>query len=364
MNRFDRTRTIIRLIIWSTLTLWSAHGWAQATETTEETSDNDDTPTTQTENTPPQAPRPRYPSNTRQQMEMLASQLDNKETTQWINNGEDTFLAIWNADRTGDAKGAILIIHAEGEHPAWPQTTRPLHDTLPDYGWATMAVHLPNPYHTPIPQRTLATRSTVNNNGDTATETEVKAEAELSTAPPQDITLNTTPSTTSNTIDIEATSSDRLAAALQFLHDKGQFNIILMGSGIGAIRTHHFIKSITPIVTDKNLREKLEKPIQASIIFNARNQLPKDNNAFDEWFFDPEIPVLDIYTASDVRNKKEAAYRKILGKRKRAIKHDQIKIVSINHETSWQENILSRRIRSFLEANLKGIEVNKNKKNN
>jgi hypothetical protein len=370
MNRFDRTRTahkVSTVIIWGIITLLAPYGWAQAEKTphtpekpnTEAADTNSTTP--HTEQSSKHTPRPRHPSSPHQQMEILARQLDNDETTQWINNGDDTFLAIWNADRTGDAKGAILIIHAEGEHPTWPRTTRPLHDSLPDYGWATMAIHLPNPHKKTTSPRTLPVKTATLITTQDNHEAQVAAKKPTSTQSAIPPSSSTHSSTKPIMINTESMSNDRLEAALQFLHDKGQFNVILMGSGVGAIRAHHFIKSITPIITDKKLKEKLEKPIQASIIFNARNRLPTDNNNFDAWFFDPEIPVLDIYTTHDIRNQKEAHIRKVLGKRKKVIKHDQIKIIHMNYEATWKENILSRRIRSFLEKNLKGIEINKDK---
>jgi hypothetical protein len=110
-------------------------------------------------------------------MQLLASQLEDKKSTQWLSAGEEPFLAIWQADRTGDAKGAVLIIHAEGEHPAWPQTTKPQHDSLPDYGWATMAIHLPNPLSPTTPKRTIETKvlqkKTNNSESDPEASTEV-----------------------------------------------------------------------------------------------------------------------------------------------------------------------------------------------
>lgn len=349
------------MIILCVFSLSTQHGWAQPPETPEkspststEASDNNTSLPNDPIRLDSKAPRQRHPANTQQSMKLLADHLNNNETIEWIDSAGEPFLAVWNADRTGDAKGAVLIVHAEGEHPAWPQTTRPLHDSLPDYGWATMAIHLPNPHSKPVPKRTIATRATVNTTSDSTTPT-ADDKPETDTPP----TPAPTPTATAATRDTEKISSERLAAALQFLHEKGQFNVILMGSGVGAIRTHLFMKSITPIITDERLRKRFEKPIQASIIFNARNRLPTENKDFSEWFFDPEIPVLDIYTTEDIRNQQAAYTRKILGKREKVVTHSQIKIATINYEKSWQENILSRRVRSFLEAYLKGIEVNR-----
>jgi hypothetical protein len=360
-------------------TLPSFYSWGQAENTTAPAAE-ETTPPEETIKTPPlrlnsRVYRPTYPLNTQHHMQLLASQLEDKKAIQWLTAGEETFLAIWQADRSGDAKGAVLIIHAEGEHPAWPQTTKPLHDSLPDYGWATMAIHLPNPLSPSSPRRTIETKvvqkkiETPENDAETSTdekntEDPVKKQTEdnassNSVAPTPTPTEEPQPPTTKIAIDTELSTEQRLVSALQFLHGKGQFNIVIMGSGIGAIRSHKFIKSITPVITNKALKDKLEKPIRASIIFNARNQLPNKNEEYQDWFFDPEIPVLDIYTASDPRNRKEARARKILGKQEKAITHSQIKIAEITYEKSWGENQLSRRIRSFLDAFLQGIEIDK-----
>lgn len=302
-------------------------------------------------------PRSQYPLNTEHYMQILAKDLNDEEAIAWIEeDNTPPFLALWHSDRTGNAKGAILIIHAEGEHPAWPQTTLPLHDSLPDHGWATMAIHLPDPTPKAISERTLAVKTSHTNTENP--EQNPKNSTKETTG---ENTINTTKEaeSTSTKNKPESASYRRLEAALEFLHSKGQYNIIIMGSGVGAIRTHRFIKEITPVITDPRLKAKFEKPIRASVIFNARNQLPNEKSIYKEWFADPEIPVLDIYTAEDIRNTNAAKKRKIFGKRANAMNHSQIKIAEITYETVWGENQLSRRIRSFLDANFKGIEINK-----
>lgn len=345
------------------LILFISLSWGETESPSENTpkpnpasTDKETTDNTTTRRIDYSTPRNQYPLNTAHYMQILAKDLDDEESIAWVDEANaPPFLAIWHSDRTGSAKGAILIIHAEGEHPAWPQTTKPLHDSLPDYGWATMAIHLPNPKPKVTPERTLAAKSNKpsNQNPEEGQQEDTEKNTQESTE-----TTNTN-ETSSTEKKPELTSHQRLEAALEFLHSKGQYNIIIMGSGVGAIRTHRFIKEITPVITDPKLEEKFEKPIRASVIFNARNQLPDEETIYKEWFADPEIPVLDIYTAEDIRNTKEARKRKIFGKRANAVTHSQIKISEIAYETVWGENQLSRRIRSFLDANLKGIEIDK-----
>jgi hypothetical protein len=315
-------------------------------------------------------PRTTIASSQKRKMQLLEENLKNGVPT-WLSDGEEEFLAIWHEDRSGNAQGALLILHAEGEHPSWPRTTQPLHDSLPEYGWATLAIHLPNPAYESTPERTLlvktipATKSRDIDNkseneeqNDAEKKQEGKAEEEASPAPPLISSgAEAEKKPTRSHQEIETAAENRLTAALKFLHDKGQFNIVLMGNGVGAIRGHRLMKSIIPIIDDVKLKKKIEKPIRGSIIFNAKNMLPKEKEAYTDWFFDPEIPILDIYMDTDIRNIDDAKKRKALAKRQKVITYKQIKFSNLSYETSWKENQLSRRIRSFLVTNVQGIEV-------
>ncbi|MFT5117961.1 MAG: hypothetical protein ACI9NY_001494 [Kiritimatiellia bacterium] len=319
--------------------------------------------------------RATYPLNNNHNMEVITQYLP-KASYQWIESENEPFLAIWHEDRTGNAKGAVLIVHAAGEYPSWPQTTAPLHESLPNYGWATMAISLPDPHLQTVPKRTLDVKKipikkvmeSTNADGDEPLEADLAAEKVstettevVATKAPKNNDDDDNAKEAKNLLeDIvvrKSTIEKRLVSSMKFLHDRGQFNIVLMGNGAGAIRTHTFIKNITPRISDKKLRKKLEKPIRASIIFNGRNRLPTDNEDYQEWFFDPDIPVLDIYTAGDSRNQEAAKIRKALGKNESVATHSQVKLTEMSYETSWGENRLSRRIRSFLDAYVQGIEV-------
>jgi hypothetical protein len=344
--------------------------WAQSTEN-KAASD-----TAEKEKKPPirlssRLPRSTLASDQKRKMQLLESNLSSGKAY-WLNDGKEEFLAIWQEDRSGDAQGALLILHAEGEHPSWPRTTQPLHDTLPEYGWATMAIHLPNPTFKPPPPRTLAAKtvppkknrdinnkdSEDGNEGEDLSE-EKEKEQPLKSIPPTQASEPSVPiAPVLSPKEIENIAEKRLTAALQFLHSKGQFNIVLMGNGSGAIRGHKLMKSIVPIIDDERLKKKIEKPVRGSIIFNARNILPTEKKPYTDWFFDPEIPILDIYLGTDIRNIRDAKSRKALAKKQKVITHKSLKLSELSYEKSWKENQLSRRIRSFLSTYVQGIEVN------
>jgi hypothetical protein len=64
-----------------------------------------------------------------------------------------------------------------------------------------------------------------------------------------------------------------------------------------------------------------------------------------------------------LRNFKAAKARKIVAKQKKVVLYKQVKLNHLTATSVAQENLLSRRIRSYLSANLEGIETSAFKKN-
>lgn len=370
-------KTLISLLA-LLLTFSATPLWAQEKEAPAEPNEEKSEETKEDENTsaipkkpqrlPSSLKRQRKPDSEDESMALLGDYLS-KDALLWLETEYGRFLSVWQKDRSGDPKGALLIIHAEGEHPAWPNTTKPLHDTLPDNGWATLAVSLPPPDERKIPKRTLPPKvkriiqskeedNEVNEDGEksdaqakTAAIAENKVAEKTEVAPPEPTIQE------DEKLSAEFVTEKRLEAALQFLHDQGQFNLIVLGNGSGAIRAHDFIDKITPKIDNPRLKAKVERPVRAMVIVNARNRLPTMDETYQNWFSDPEIPVLDIFVQDDYRNKIDAKKRKTLARQKKVLTYKQVRLNSINPEKSWNENGLSRRVRSFLDSNAVGIEV-------
>lgn len=338
------------------LCIWPLWAWAQDTPpSAPKEGEASDGTTSVPQRLPASTPRGSFPKHINNRLQLLADGTDT-ESARWLEAENERFLAMWYADRSGEGKGALLIVHAEGELPYWPKTTSPLHNTLPDYGWATLAISLPSAYKKPVPQRTFPVKAHINDEPTAGSEQNKTAQSSSpspeNTEPPQ----QTTNTEKQSTASIENITEERMTAALKFLHDRGQFNVALMGSGVGAIRAHRFMKNITPQVEDKQLKEQLEKPIRALIVYNARNNMPTDTEHYKDWFFDPEIPFLDIYTTIDKRNQRDVKKRNIMAKKKKA-DYQRVRISEMSNEVAWGENRLSRRIRSFLDATVKGVEI-------
>lgn len=53
------------------------------------------------------------------------------------------FLALYAEPTTDQVKGAVILIHGNGVHPAWPDVVEPLRMQLPDNGWHTLSLQMP-----------------------------------------------------------------------------------------------------------------------------------------------------------------------------------------------------------------------------
>lgn len=64
-------------------------------------------------------------------------------------------LALAQKHRTAQAQGAVLIVPDQGQHPDWPALVSPLRQSLPDHGWYTLSISMPNPSPGMVPERQL-----------------------------------------------------------------------------------------------------------------------------------------------------------------------------------------------------------------
>ncbi len=310
--------------------------------------------------------RPRTPAEEKQAMQLMVKNIP-EQHVKWLETEFGPFVSVWYQNQSGDSKGALLIIHSEGESPLWPETTAPLHHSLPNSGWSTLAVSLPNQRTAPIPKRTFPTKvRRVSTDLEELVETEGEPPTTEAAEKPS---TNTSKPTSENLVketskvnmvkplgpDPEEVSLARLKSAMKFLHDRGQFNIVVAGYGAGAIRANELLKELTPTVKNPDVVNAIQKPFRGFIIVNGRNHLLEDQETI-VWFSDPDLPVLDVFI--NIGSRHQAAEERRIQARRNKIKIYQMVGLPEMVSLEEQENRLSRRIRSFLKKYAEGIEVN------
>lgn len=68
----------------------------------------------------------------------LAHQILELET-----NGEP-FLTLHREANTAETQGCVLLLHSDNQHPNWPDAIAPLRNALPQYGWCTLSIEVPD----------------------------------------------------------------------------------------------------------------------------------------------------------------------------------------------------------------------------
>ena len=58
-------------------------------------------------------------------------------------SGDTRFLALYAKPSSKPSKGAVILLHGRGAHPAWPDVIEPLRMQLPDLGWQTLSLQMP-----------------------------------------------------------------------------------------------------------------------------------------------------------------------------------------------------------------------------
>ena len=62
-----------------------------------------------------------------------------------LKSGKERVLALWHPANVGTPKGVVILLPGDGESADWPRVIGPLRRGLPDHGWHTLSLTLPDP---------------------------------------------------------------------------------------------------------------------------------------------------------------------------------------------------------------------------
>lgn len=295
---------------------------------------------------------PRKKIDTEQQsLDLLSAEIEG-EDIKWFEADGEKFLALWQADKTGNPFGAVLILHGEGQSVDEPFEINAIRNNLSLHGWATLSIHLPAVAQIKIPPRSEAKMKKSEDSAkmsSTANDSEMKKSAEPAAMMKKENTSQTTP---------EDKSSSRLTAAITFLQAQGQYNIVMVGHGTGAARTMKFINDLSLENPGSTINTgKIQRPIRAVVLVSARNQIPLMTETLDTFFNDPSLPILDIYYGEHYLDEIETRQRAKAARAKGLQNYYQMKVMRPTNTDESSENRLTRRIRGFLNKHAKGVEI-------
>ncbi|MEH6486378.1 MULTISPECIES: alpha/beta hydrolase family protein [Pseudomonas] len=294
-----------------------------------------------------QAVAPREPLTARSQVEATAleRQIDPKQV-QHLQAGDEQFLALWLAANSAQPRGVVILIPGDNESADWPQTVGPLRRKLPDNGWHTLSLTLPDPLSTvpivtPTPEKPAPDAA-----AETATEDEKAAgqPAEAAVETPAEPSAEAdTPAEVANTLDAEELRKQheqrifaRIGASLEYVRQHKPRTITLLGQGTGAYWAARYIS------------ERPAKDIQRIVAISA--QAPEfASSQLEALLTENKTATLDVFYRSTAARNKQLHERLMASKRQAESNYEQIALSPLPGNLHDEQEQLYRRVRGWLE---------------
>ncbi|MDT4851292.1 hypothetical protein FQZ97_854700 [compost metagenome] len=272
----------------------------------------------------------------------LERQLPSREQQQ-LKAGEESFLALWQPANVSAPNGLVILLPGEGESADWPDAIGPIRRSLPNAGWSTLSLTLPDPSGDPLPPRPVQTEEP--SKAEPAVSPE-KAEEEgpANTEQAGSAEPNTDPAPPPRSRDAiqklqNARVFARIEAALAFAREQKPKSIVLLGHGTGAYWAAQFLNVNEP------------KDVRNLLLIAAERPTGYEPALEDS------LPALKLATGDfyykDRRADRDAALLRIqASKRQKHPAYVQVAMTSLPGDRTTEQEQLIRRVRGWLSQHM------------
>lgn len=279
-------------------------------------------------------PEQRAPLAERSDLEALAleRQLAANEQ-QRLDAAGTQFLALWLPANDPTPKGAVVLLPADEESADAPRVVGPLRQKLPDAGWHSLSLSLPDPQGANLPVRVAEPTPAV---GD------AKAEkpAEPAATEPAPATESTQTAEAARAAHVERVFA-RIDAGIAFAAQQQAKTVVLLGHGSGAYWAARYIAERKPaniahlLLVDIRQPEGFEAPIN--------DLLAQITASVGDFYYRDSAPARDA-----------ALLRKQLSQRQKQPAFVQIGLDALPGNPAVGEEQLFRRLRGWLDKQAGG----------
>lgn len=208
------------------------------------------------------------------------------------------FLALYAEPETDKAKGAVIILHGIGVHPAWGDVIEPLRTQLPESGWHTLSLQMP----------VLHNKAT---------------DVDYSPLFPE--------------VPV------RIQAGVDFLKSKGIRNIVLTGHSLGVAMGASYLSTTN------------DAAVKGFMMLGGGYGVPNDPLADMLANFKKikNINIVDVYGSEDRKPIMEMIEkRKVLGKQVHGKRYQLLQIKGANHFYNGKDAELVKDLNAWLDKNM------------
>lgn len=203
-------------------------------------------PATEGEAQPAEAPRQPLEERSQDMAQGLERQVPRDEQ-QTLQAGGESFLALWKPANAPESKGVVILVPGADESADWPQAIKPLRLKLPDVGWSSLSLTLPDSKAAPLPEAVLPrppepvavdTETTPAEGEEQPPATEAENAPAAAAAP--------TETTATAPVDPAERVFARIQSGIAFAEQQDAKHIILLGHGDGAYWAALYLKEHQP----------------------------------------------------------------------------------------------------------------------
>lgn len=282
----------------------------------------------------------------------LQQRLEQKEQQQ-LQAGDERFLALWLPANVAEPSGAVIILPGDEENADWPQSVGPLRRKLPNGGWHSLSLTLPDPNSDAPPLRSAEPATTAPTEQAPAGATEAPKEAAVNNpaadeaaAKTSNSPLDSAETAASKVANIEEQQKAhaervlaRIESAIGFAKQQQAKTIVLLGHGSGAYWAARY------------LAERKTAEIQNLLLVAA--QLPAGYTPpLDELIPQLQLATGDFYYKDLATDRQAALKRSQASKRQKHPTYIQIAMKALPGNREAEQEQLYRRIKGWLTMKL------------
>lgn len=262
---------------------------------------------------------------------------------QLLQAGDESFLALWLPANTAEAHGVVVLVAGDGESADWPKVLGPLRRKLPDAGWHSLALSLPDPQDSlppaPDTKAANATEATVAPSPVDADPGAADEPLPVTDAPPADPRLQTDQPAADAGERHARRIKQRIAAALGLARQQQAKHIVLLGHGSGGYWSTRYLSEERPADVLSLLLVDVQPAAEAS-------------PGLDELQASLKLATGDFYY-QDRQLDRHAARRIQASKRQEHPAYTQVALKALPGNPEVEQEQLYRRLRGWLTARLK-----------
>lgn len=287
----------------------------------------------------------------------LAQQLPAQEQQQ-LQAGAESFLALWQPANVGEPSGLVILLPGAGESADWPQAIGPLRRKLPDAGWHSLSLSLPDPQDD-MPPRPAQTPAAAENAavppaapaaGDTPATPAVAGGAETSSAETNNAASAAAPTPPASPEEQRKAHAERvlarIQAAVEFAQHQQTQSIVLLGHGSGAYWAARYLAERQP-------------PAIQNLVLVAAAVPPGLTPPLEELVASLKLATGDFYYKDQAADRTAALKRQQAGKRQKHPAYIQVAMKALPGNPTAEQEQLYRRIRGWLGLHLKAVAQGK-----